>query len=89
MLVSFAALGILPGLERVQQLLDLPTNAFGLATGALAMLLLMMLNAELLQPPAAFPWQLLIFSNQQQQASALELRVWCLACVSRPIGLCH
>ena len=37
MLVSLAALSIRPGLERVQQLLDLPTNAFGLAYGALAM----------------------------------------------------
>ena len=36
MLVSLAAVSIRPGLERVQQLLDLPTNAFGLATGALA-----------------------------------------------------
>ena len=37
MLVSLAALSIRPGLEQVQQLLDLPTDAFGLATGALAM----------------------------------------------------
>ena len=91
MLVSLAASGILPGFEKARQFLKLPTNAFGWAIGALAMVAADDAECRVACAPSslAFPWQLPILSNQQQQAAALELRDWCLACVSKPISLCH
>ena len=67
MLVSLAALSILPGLERVQQLLDLPTNAFGLATGALAMVAADDAECRIASAPSSLP---MAATHFQQSAAA-------------------